>query len=133
MTTQTTSARASVPQLGEEALIAFLKTQPDIVAAYLFGSLAQGRATPHSDVDIAILLADGADDLAMTNRRLQLMGDLAPFVSGSLDVVVLNNASPVLQHQVLRHGRRLYEGNREARIAFQVRAGKIYADEQPLR
>ena len=34
------------PVLDETGLIAFLKTQPDIVVAYLFGLLAQGRATP---------------------------------------------------------------------------------------
>ena len=39
------------PVLDETGLIAFLKTQPDIAAAYLFGSLAQGRATPRSDID----------------------------------------------------------------------------------
>ena len=39
------------PMLDETGLIAFLETQPDIAAAYLFGSLAQGRATPRSDID----------------------------------------------------------------------------------
>jgi len=32
------------PRLDEAGLVTFLATQKDIVAAYLFGSLAQGRA-----------------------------------------------------------------------------------------
>lgn len=40
-----------LPMLDEAGLVAFLATQPDIVAAYLFGSMAQGRAAAHSDVD----------------------------------------------------------------------------------
>lgn len=54
----------AMPKLDEPALAAFLKTQPDVMVAYLFGSLAQRRAKPGSDVDIAILLADALDVLA---------------------------------------------------------------------
>jgi uncharacterized protein len=121
------------PQLDEPALAAFLAAQPDVVVAYLFGSLAQGRATPHSDVDIAILLADAPDILAVADRRLQLIGAVEPFVRGDVDVVILNNASSVLQHEVLRNRHVIYERSRMARIDFEVRSGKIYADEQHHR
>jgi len=117
----------------ETGLVDFLATQPDVVAAYLFGSLAEGRATPHSDVDTAILLADASDPMAVGDRQLQLMGELERFADREVDVVMLNTAPPVLQHQVLRHGRLLYERNRRARVDFEVRAGKIYADLQPAR
>jgi len=50
-----------------------------------------------------------------------------------VDVVILNTAPPTLQHQVLRYGRLIYEGDRQARIEFEVRAGKIYADLKPMR
>jgi predicted nucleotidyltransferase len=121
------------PQLDEPALAAFLAAQPDVVVAYLFGSLAQGRATPLSDVDIAILLADAPDILAVADRRLQLIGAVEPFVRGDVDVVILNNASSVLQHEVLRNRHVIYERSRMARIDFEVRPGKIYADEQHHR
>jgi hypothetical protein len=47
--------------------------------------------------------------------------------------VILNNASSVLQHEVLRNRHVIYERSRMARVDFEVRAGKIYADEQPHR
>jgi len=45
----------------------YLASQPDVVAAYVFGSVAQGRARPQSDVDIAVLLtADLDEEAALT-------------------------------------------------------------------
>jgi predicted nucleotidyltransferase len=121
------------PALDETGLAAFLSTQPDVVAAYLFGSLAQGQATPRSDVDVAILLADISDPSVVIDRQLQLMGDVERFADREMDVVILNSAPPILQHQVLRHGRLLYERDRQARVDFEIQAGKTYADLQPLR
>ena len=122
-----------MPALNENALLEFFETQRDIVAAYLFGSLAEGRATARSDVDIAVLLSGSPDVLALAARRLQLLGQVEPFVEGQIDVVILNSASNVMQQQVLVHGRLLYERDRDARIEFQVAVGKIYADMQPAR
>jgi predicted nucleotidyltransferase len=117
---------------GLAELVAFLATQPDVVAAYLFGSLAEGRASPRSDVDIAILLAGVPDLLAAGERQLALMGELEQYADRKMDVVMLNTAPPILQHQVLRNGRLLYERNVSDRIEFEVRAGKIYADLKPM-
>jgi len=72
----TQGAQSRPPRLDETGLVAFLATQPDVVAAYLFGSLAEERATPHSDVDIAILLADGSDPMVVGDRQLQLADDV---------------------------------------------------------
>lgn len=122
---------ARPPRLDETGLVAFLATQPDVVAAYLFGSLVEERATPHSDVDTAILLSD-ADPVTAGERQLQLMGELERFADRGVDVVILNIAPPILQHQVLRHGRLLYERDRRARVDFEVRAGQIYTDLKPM-
>lgn len=122
------------PALDEAGLIAFLKTQPDVVAAYLFGSLAQGRATPRSDIDIAILLTHIPDLLAgERDRQFELMDEIERFTDRETDVVILNTAPPLLQNQVFRYGRLLYEQNQAMRIAFEVRSGKIYDDLAPMR
>ena len=124
--------RPSPPPLDEAGLVKYLSTQPDVVAAYLFGSLAEERAASRSDVDIAILFADASDPLAVGDRQLQLMGELERFTDREVDVVIMNTAPPILQHQVLRHGRLLYERDRRVRVEFEVRAGKIYADLKPM-
>lgn len=75
-------------------------------------------------MDVAILLQDGADAL------LDLK--LADFLSGSLgkpvDVVVLNQASPILQHEVIRGGVRLMEVSPMARRLYELSAFRDYVD-----
>jgi len=121
------------PRLDEEGLAAFLATQPDVAAAYVFGSVAQGRATARSDVDIALLLAEPSDPVRLAERRLQLMEQLALYADHPVDVVVLNRNSVLLQHQALSAGRLVYERDREARVRFEVIAGKQHADAIPAR
>jgi predicted nucleotidyltransferase len=129
---QTHHTRSRSPSLEEAGVVDYLSTQTDVVAAYLFGSLAVERATSRSDVDIAILLVDASDPLAAGDCQLQLMGELERFTDREVDVIILNTAPPILQHQVLRHGRLLYERDLQARVEFEVRAGQIYADLKPM-
>ena len=114
------------------ALTEYLAAQPDVMAAYLFGSQATGRARAKSDVDVAVLLNE-EDSVARFERRLQMMVEVSDVCGREADVIVLNDAPPLLQHQVLKHGRLLYERDRRARIEFEIRAGKVYADLEPMR
>lgn len=118
--------------LNIEALVNCLAAQPDVLAAYLFGSYATGRARPESDVDVAVLLSE-TDDLERFERHLWLIGEVEEALGRRpADVVVLNDAPPLLAHQVLMYGRLIFERDRAARVEFEVRAGKIYADLQPM-
>lgn len=38
-----------------------MRDRSDVVAAYLFGSLAQGRAVPGSDADVLLVLAESEE------------------------------------------------------------------------
>ena len=116
-----------------QPLCAFLATQDEVVAAYLFGSVAQGRAHPGSDVDLALLLSANLEPDLRADRYLYLMGEIQHLLRGhKVDVVLLNTASPLLQYEVLRHGQRLYEADRQARVDFEVRAGQRYEDVRPM-
>lgn len=106
--------------------------QPDVLAAYVFGSVAAGHARPESDVDIAVLLRSDLDQEARFYRRLSLSAEVESLLHRSTDLVVLNDAPPILQHQVLTGGRLIFERDRAARVEFEVRAGKIYADLKPM-
>ncbi|MBI5878077.1 MAG: nucleotidyltransferase domain-containing protein [Chloroflexi bacterium] len=109
-----------------------LADQPDLVAAYLFGSRAGGRVSPRSDLDIAVVLAGEPDSRARLSRRLEIMGELEPIAPYAVDVVLLNDAPTALQMEVLRC-RRLCERDHAARIAFEARVFAIHADMQPHR
>jgi predicted nucleotidyltransferase len=122
-------------EFNNEALVAVLRnyfsSQLDVIAAYLFGSRVAGKARPDSDVDTAVLLSE-EDGGARFERRLRLMSEVSDVCGREADVVVLNDAPPLLQDQVLRHGRLVFERDQQARVEFEVWAGKVYADLKPM-
>jgi predicted nucleotidyltransferase len=114
-----------------EAMAAYLAGQPDVVAAYLFGSVARGQADRLSDVDIAVLFDAGLEAEESVERQLRLMGDLEAYTHREVQVVVLNRAPPLLAYQAVWHGILLYERSRLERIDFEVRARRVYFDFKP--
>jgi hypothetical protein len=105
----------------------------DVQAAYLFGSAATGRTRPDSDVDVAVLLTRApAPDRALS-YRLKLMSDLGAALGRSdVDVVILNDAPPLLAHRVLSKGRLVFERSATLRVRFQVRTAARYLDLVPM-
>ena len=81
-----------------------------VVLAYLFGSQAEGRVTPLSDVDLAVLLPHNLAAYDKFRVQADLIGDCGQVLKrNDVDVVVLNDASPLLAFRVVKHGRVLYE------------------------
>ena len=126
------ATRIDQPRIDSEAVSAYLAAQADVVVAYLFGSVARGRANQMSDIDVAVLLEPELEPAATVERQLQLMVALDDFADREVQVIVLNRASPFLAYQVVREGRLLYERSRPERVAFEVRAMKIYFDIKPM-
>jgi hypothetical protein len=109
-------------------------SQHHVTLAYLFGSQARGKAGPLSDVDIAVLLNPEVDREEWSQIQIDLMGKLMSlFQRNDVDVVILNQAKPVLAHQVALYGRVLYQAQPGARADFEVAALRRYVDTEPLR
>ncbi len=107
---------------------------PDVVAASLIGSQATGRAGPLSDVDLGVWLVPGLDAEARYSRALSLKGAAAAALgTNEIDVVVLNDASPLMRHRAMRDGVRLVERDRAARVRLEARGLLDYLDTAPLR
>jgi predicted nucleotidyltransferase len=111
-----------------------LAKRPEVQAGYVFGSVATGRTRPDSDVDVAVLLDDARIRSARRLRfRLALMTDLgAALHRPDVEVVILNDASPLLAHRVLSRGRLVFERSRRARVRFQVHTAARYLDLVPM-
>lgn len=90
-----------------EALTEHLKAHPAIEFAILFGSQAQGKAKSESDLDIAIYLnrALSLEEYLTLNLQLEK-------ISGrEVDLIILNEASPLLKHQVMKNRKVLFIRN----------------------
>jgi predicted nucleotidyltransferase len=106
--------------------------RPEVAAAYIFGSVAQGRTRPDSDIDIAVLLADRFPPGRALDMRLTLAGQLgAGLRRDDVQLVLLNEVPPLLAQRVLSQGILVFERSREARVRFQVRTASRYADLVP--
>lgn len=125
--------RRRVPRVDIDGMAKYFAQQPDIVVAYLFGSVAKGTARPQSDVDVAVLFDARLDSFERAGRYLSMLGDLSGFVTGELDVQTCNQASPLFCSQVVKYGRVIYERTRAERIAFEVHTMARDADTKPMR
>jgi len=102
-----------------------------VILAYLFGSQAKGSTTPRSDVDIAVLFPEPYDKHVGWNARLNLISEVEAVCGCEADVVPLNEAPPLLKHQVLNYGKPIYVPDGKVRVAFSVRALQEFRDRLP--
>jgi predicted nucleotidyltransferase len=115
----------------ESRIVGHLGSYPGIAAVYVFGSVATGRATALSDLDVAILFQRGSIPNMM--QLLGLRERLSTLAGVEVDVVCLNTAPPVLAHQVLRHGKKIIMRDVSATNAFFVRTIAEYDDLKRIR
>jgi len=71
---------------------------PEVLAVYLFGSVAEGRAGPHSDLDLAVVPANPA----ARGRRLDILAALVAAGLDDVDLAILDGADVVLRFEAVR-------------------------------
>lgn len=115
-----------------EQLTAALQPHQEILEAYLFGSLARGDAQPHSDVDVAVYVTDAALVEPGFGFAARLGADLQQALARTdVDIVLLNRATPLLYHRVLRDGVRLLSRELSATTRREGQALSRYCDDLP--
>lgn len=109
--------------------------QQGVVLAYLFGSQAEGTARPSSDADFAVLLPPTTPRSNYFDVRLSLTNALMDAMhQNDIDVVILNEATALLAHEVATHGKILYEDETTRPAAdFVAYAASHYADTAHFR
>ncbi len=113
-------------------LAALLEPRGEILEAYLFGSKVTGSAQPHSDVDVAVYLGEAPPATSAFGYAADLATALMPVIQTSrVDVVVLNDATPLLYHRVLRDGVRILSRDLQATTTREGRALSRYCDYVP--
>jgi len=110
------------------------QAEPGVASAYLFGSHAEGRAHRESDVDVGVLLdweryPSGGERF---DRRVELTSDLiAALHHNEVDVVILNDAPPLLGRKIVIAGDRVFVGDAEADCAYVQYVQSRAADLEP--
>lgn len=82
------------------ALSNYFKIRNDILASFLFGSVARGKTSNDSDIDIAIWLKD-------EDRRLEfkIWQEIEDILKKDVDLVILNRAPAILSWSIIRKGK----------------------------
>ncbi len=108
------------------------QTRFAVVSAYLFGSHGAGRPHRESDIDVAVLL-DRSRHPTRQERfeaRVRLGSDLIDVLDANeVDLVVLNDAPPLLGRRIVIEGRRVFRAEPEADLRYvrdvQLRAADL--------
>lgn len=102
----------------------------NIIFAYIFGSYAQNNLKVHSDIDIAIFLEKELN----SDIYLEIKMKLADKLKREVDLVILNDAPPLLKYQIYRNNLLLFtrdktiESNHKVKTLFEYNDMKRYLD-----
>ncbi len=101
----------------------------DILLTYLFGSQARETAFDESDVDIAVLFDEKVNSKDYFQLEGQLIGIFSQiYPQKEINIVNLNDASPLLKQTVVLEGKPLFKKNDLERIGFEVQTLKEYEE-----
>jgi predicted nucleotidyltransferase len=102
----------------------------DVVAAYLYGSVARGEEREGSDLDIALLFEHNGYGI---HRLLELARKIDSQIDTDreIDVRALNGKDVVFQKSVLSDSFLMFEGDAGERMDFERRVFRRYLDMKP--
>lgn len=106
-------------------LIARAKSDPDILAVFLFGSVCRGEESKASDVDVCLILSPHflrTDHLSFSRKRLEYLNDF------SLDIQVFQALPLYIRKRVLGEGRLLFVRDEDQLYDLAIRTAKEYED-----
>ena len=109
-------------------LPSIFKRRKKIAAVYLFGSTATGRDHRGNDLDLAIITKKPISRLERSKIELNVSNKLLRDVH----LVVFGQATPLLQHQVLKYGRLICENDPAERVRQEVLSRTEYLDTKHL-
>ena len=109
----------------EKKITEFLKKKiPGLLGVYIYGSFAENRLRPDSDIDIAFLTWEKISAV----EKWKIQEELASLLVIDIDLVDLKDASVVLRAEVVENGTRIYTENEYECDNFEVTTYSMYAD-----
>ena len=102
----------------------YFQEDPNVLFAFIFGSYVKGRDKRESDLDVAVFFnnpPEGLDLLGYINK-------LSDILEKDVHLIVLNNASPILRHQVVKYGIRLIKKDESLYTRFREKTMTDYEE-----
>jgi len=103
-----------------------------VIAAYFFGSRAEGTASEDSDFDFAILVDDSYSREEDNTLIMELTEEMQALLGKEVDLVVLNRASIEFRFLIIKHGRLIFSAGEEKRTDFEDVVIRDYLDFKPV-
>lgn len=96
----------------------------DIVFSYIFGSYAKSSMRENSDIDIAIYLRRDID----IDIYIEIKINLSEILRKEIDLVILNNAPPLLKHEIAKNHILLFSRDKALENRYRVKTLFEYND-----
>lgn len=110
-------------------LVEALRRREDVIALFFFGSLANHKLKPLSDLDMALFLQEDMSKDRLFSRELDLMSLIAETLgTEEFDLIILNSAPLRFAHQILKSGKRIFVKDQKKLADFQEAVIKKYID-----
>jgi predicted nucleotidyltransferase len=100
---------------------------PEVEAVFLFGSYAEGRARPDSDLDLALV----GPRAKLAPQKLDLLAKLIYAGFDHVDLVLLDGADPALRFEAVHPNRLIYARPGFDRGGYYSLALREYFDFEP--
>jgi len=111
-----------------ENIKVFASAQDSIAAVYLFGSFARGVMKKSSDIDLAVMTFRSIPPM----KRINWETELSNILKKDVDLVIFSQVGCLLQHQILKYGKLIYEKNAQERVRQETAARREYLDSRFL-
>lgn len=112
----------------------YLYGRNEVVICYIFGSYSAEKVIQKSDIDIAVLFRDDIERKDYGHIKLNIINGLIELLSfNMIDIVILNIASPLLSHEVIKKGLLLFSKDEAKRMEYTTNATMHYLDTIYLR
>jgi uncharacterized protein len=97
----------------------YYRLNNEILFGYLFGSFAKNRSRAHSDIDIAVYLTNYHQEAAYEYKCTSIMA-LQDIFKKPVDLILLNEAPPLLKHEIFMTGILFIEKDHLALVEYKV-------------
>ena len=99
-----------------------------VIAAYIFGSEAKGKAGVLSDIDVAVLVDKRIANAERFDLKLRLSGELSAILNRLVDIVMLNDSPIQLSYEIIKHGHPIFCSDISVKVEVETNILSKYLD-----